>query len=56
MPCRASGRYSGMPTRWMMSEGDTGCTAIASCTRIPRGQRPVHVRKHLVREPGEFYA
>src|SRR5580700_5346 len=40
MPCCVSGRYSGMPTRWRMSEGNTGCTAIARCARIPRGQRP----------------
>jgi len=29
-----------MPTLWRLSEGNTGCTAIARCTRIPRGQRP----------------
>src|SRR5215469_2540387 len=40
MPCRASGRYSGMPTRWRTTEGNTGCTAIARCAWIPRGQRP----------------
>ena len=40
MPCCASNRYSGMPTRWRMSEGNTGCTAIARCARIPRGQGP----------------
>src|SRR5260370_18212692 len=40
MPCCASGRYSGMPTLWRLSEGKTGCTTIARCTRIPRGQRP----------------
>jgi len=53
MPCCARGSYSGMPTLWRLSEGNTGCTAIARCTRIPRGQRPVHVGKHLVREPGD---
>src|SRR5215469_17027551 len=40
MPCCASSRYSGMPTRWRLAEGNTGCTAIARCTWIPRGQRP----------------
>src|SRR5215831_3383965 len=40
MPCCTSSRYSGMPTLWRLSEGNTGCTAIARCTRIPRGQRP----------------
>jgi hypothetical protein len=29
-----------MPTPWSRAEGNTGCTAIARCTRIPRGQRP----------------
>lgn len=40
MPCGASRRYSGMPTQWRVSEGNTGCTASARCARIPRGQRP----------------
>src|SRR5580700_10104430 len=40
MPCCASSRYSGMPTLWRLSEGNTRCTASARCTRIPRGQRP----------------
>src|SRR4029077_3627575 len=40
MPCCASCRYSGMPTLWRKTEGNTGYTAIARCTRIPRGQRP----------------
>ena len=40
VPGCASGRYSGMPTHGRLSEGNTGCTATARCSRIPRGQRP----------------
>src|SRR6266566_1296274 len=43
MPYCASSRYFGMPTRWRTAEGNTGYTAIARRTRIPRGQRP-HAR------------
>jgi len=39
MPCCASSRYFGMPTLWRLSEGNTGCTAIASCTGI-RSETP----------------
>jgi len=32
----------------------SGGTEIARCARVPRGsENPVHVRKHLAREPGD---
>ena len=43
-----------MPTRWRTTaEGNTGYTSTARCTRISRLRDPVHVRKHLVWEPGD---
>src|SRR5215469_16266170 len=39
-PVAQAAWYSGLPTPWRRTEGNTGCTAIARCTRIPRGQRP----------------
>src|ERR1700730_13252028 len=46
--------YSGMPTLSCYAEGNNRCTDKARCIGISRGQRdPVHVRKHLVREPGD---
>src|SRR5215472_633636 len=55
MPCRASGRYSGMPTLSRMPEGNTGCTAIARCTWIPRGQRPRACTQALCQGTGRSY-
>jgi hypothetical protein len=42
-----------MPTRWRTTEGNTGCTAIARFTRIPRGQRPRACTQAPCREPGD---
>src|SRR6202041_2120392 len=36
----AKGTYSGRPTLSREAEGSIGCTDIARCTSVPRGQRP----------------
>ncbi len=45
-------RFNRDADAFIMAEGDTGVRVNASALTVPRGQRPWHVRKLLVREPG----